>query len=338
MVKGNLRAASKGRLPVPRAAFRALREAQPDIYFAAFDNRAPINAHTRTISNLEIFGGNDISTLKTLISGDAAGYTQPFTKLQFYGILAWTNASGVTVKIRETRYWPRAPSYQTSAQDLVTLTSVGSWEGPGSGGVGPYADVPSAANNEYWFWPEGGTVAECAYFWTLYRPAKRVRVRVVRPGKTVQFVYKFNVYLDELRWNMALNDTTTTPGVTRRAIYELQTETGVAYTGATQETVRSGIALPGLMYNRFVTKWKYRWAYGNRPSISGSNLASGLTRASFANTMHGLLGRKSDTLGYIASETENATDSIANQDLRMKHLARSAQQNFVIDAAGAVNP
>lgn len=333
MVKGNLRAARKGRLPVPRSALRALRQAQPDIHFQAFDSRVPITTHARSLFRGEIFSTADVNSLQTLISGDAAGYTRPFTKCQVYAIGAFTNASGVSVKIRETRYWARAPSYLSSADDSALLTNSGSWEsGAGNGG---YADVPTTANNEYWYWPEAGTIGECAYFWTLYRPAKRVRVRIVKPGHTVQFAYKFNVYLDELKWALASDSSNgAVPGVHRRVMYELQTETGVAYTGALQETVRSGIALPGLLYHRFVTKWKYRWAFGNRPSITGSNLASGLTRASFENGMHGLLARKTLGLGYIAAEAENVDDTSALQQARMRHLAQSAQDNFVIDASG----
>lgn len=337
LVKGNLRAARKGRLPVPRSLYRALRQAQPDIHFAAYDTRVPINTHTRTLFGSEIFAGADVTTLSTLISGDAAGATQPFTKVQVYAVAAFTNGSATTVKIRETRYWARAPSYQSLAADINFIQNPGAWESQGAGGsLGAYDSVPDAANNQYWNWPEAGTVAECAYFWTLYRPARRARVRVVKPGQTVQFVYKFNVYLDELRWNNTLSDPNNAQvGVQRRAIYELQTETGLAFTGATKEEVRSGIALPGLLFHRLVTKWKYRWAFANRPSITGSNLATGLTRASFASDMHGWLSRKTAGVGVAPSYQHLDGDTIVEQGHRNEESVRNVNINFHSAADGS---
>ena len=156
----------------------------------------------------------------------------------------------------------------------------------------------------------------------------------MNPGKTVTFVYKFNVYMDELRWNMATADTTTTPGVTRRSLFEIQTETGLAATGATMETIQSGIALPGLLFQKYQAKWKYRWAFANRPSITGSNLASGITRNSFGNTMRGWLARKDNNIGFVAPYTYLDGDTITEQSARNEANTRSVNINFDAAADG----
>lgn len=319
-------------MPIPRSVYRAIRSAQPDIHFKCEDQRLRIPAATRTWLVSEIFGNVDVQELKTLISGDAAGYSQPFTKCQVYAIASFTNTSGSLVKIRETRYWPRAPTYQTGSQDATMFTNVGSWQS--SAGLGGYASIPNSANNEYWYWPEAGTALECSYAWTLYRPARRQRVRVVRPGRTVTFVYKFNVYLDELRWNMSINDNSSAPGVTRRAVFEITTEQGLVPSGATYEVLHGATSVPGLLHAKLAWKWKYRWAFGNRPSITGSLLPSGITRASFGQAGHSVVARRGQGMAFLPSYAETADDTATVQNLRNRRLVQQVNINPLVEADG----